>query len=120
MNVDRATVERRWRERGFSCGLWVDPPGEVWSDFAHDTDELVMIVEGNVEFEIDGKANRPLPGEEILIPARARHTVRNLGAASRAGSKLPAMTTIYGAGIHQPRHAAEHLVALARHTEPTS
>jgi quercetin dioxygenase-like cupin family protein len=79
VQVDRAAVERSWKERGFSCGLWVDPPGQVWSDYVHDTDELVMVVEGDVEFEIDGKAHRPSPGEELLIPARARHTVRNLG-----------------------------------------
>lgn len=29
--VDQAAVERSWRERVFSCGLWVDPPGQVWS-----------------------------------------------------------------------------------------
>ena len=38
--VDQAAVERSWRERGFSCGLWVDPPGQVWADYVHDTDEL--------------------------------------------------------------------------------
>jgi len=38
-----------------------------------------MVVEGDVEFEIDGKVHRPAPGEELLIPARAMHTVRNLG-----------------------------------------
>ena len=48
--VDQAAVERSWRERGFSCGLWVDPPGQVWADYVHDTDELVMVVEGDVEF----------------------------------------------------------------------
>ncbi|MCS6915423.1 MAG: cupin domain-containing protein [Myxococcales bacterium] len=82
--VDRSAVERSWRERGFSCGLWVDPPGQVWADYVHDVDELVMVLEGEVEFEIEGKAYRPQPGEELFIPARARHTVRNLGpGASR-------------------------------------
>jgi quercetin dioxygenase-like cupin family protein len=76
--VDRSAVERSWRERGFSCGLWVDPPGRVWADYVHDVDELVMVVEGDVEFEIDGQVHRPAPGEELFIPARARHTVRNL------------------------------------------
>lgn len=69
----------RWRARGFSCDLWVDPPGQVWADFVHATDELVMVVEGDVEFEIAGRRCRPAPGEELLIPARARHTVRTLG-----------------------------------------
>lgn len=79
VRVDQAAIERSWRERGFSCGLWVDPPGQVWADYVHETDELVMVVNGDVEFEIDGQAHRPAAGEEVLIPARARHTVRNLG-----------------------------------------
>jgi mannose-6-phosphate isomerase-like protein (cupin superfamily) len=52
---------------------------EVWEGYVHDTDELVMVVERDVEFEIDRKVHRPAPGEELFIPARARHTVRNLG-----------------------------------------
>jgi quercetin dioxygenase-like cupin family protein len=79
--VDQTAVERRWRERGFSCGLWVDAPGQVWADYVHETDEVVMVVEGEVEFEIDGEVHRPSRGEELFIPARARHTVRNLGRA---------------------------------------
>jgi mannose-6-phosphate isomerase-like protein (cupin superfamily) len=75
--VDRDAVAARWRERGFSCGLWVDPPGQVWADYAHDVDEFVMVLEG--EGEGDGKRHYPEPGTELLIPARARHTVRNLG-----------------------------------------
>jgi uncharacterized cupin superfamily protein len=80
--VDRSAVERGWRQRGFSCGLWIDHPGQVWADFVHDVDELVMVVEG--EFEIDGELHRPSAGEELLIPARARHTVRT---SERGGSR---------------------------------
>ena len=64
-----------WHERGFSGGLWVDPPGQVWADFVHDTDELVMVVEGEVEFEIGDALHRPEPGEELLIPAGTNHRV---------------------------------------------
>ena len=77
--VDQAAVAARWRSRGFSCDLWVDPPGRVWADYVHEVDELVMVVAGEVEFEIDGVTHRPAVGEEILIPARALHTVRNVG-----------------------------------------
>ena len=77
--VDRERVEREWGARGCSCNLWTDPPGQVWEGFTHATDELVMVVDGAVELEIDGRLVRPAPGEEILIPARARHSVRNLG-----------------------------------------
>jgi mannose-6-phosphate isomerase-like protein (cupin superfamily) len=38
-----------------------------------------MVLQGDVEFEIAGVIHRPRAGEELLIPAGARHTVRNLG-----------------------------------------
>lgn len=82
--VEQTTVAADWRQRGFSCELWVDPPGQVWADFVHPVDELVMVVDGDVEFEIDGAVHHPAPGEELLIPARASHTVRTKG---RAGSR---------------------------------
>ena len=71
-----------WAERGFSCDLWVDPPGRCWEDFVHATDELVMVVEGEMEFEIGGQVHRPGIGEELLIPAGVSHSVRNLGAST--------------------------------------
>src|SRR5262249_3223189 len=101
------------KERGFSCGLWVDPFGQVWSDYVHDTDELVMVVKGDVEFEIDGRVYRSAPGEEIFIPARVRHTVRNRGARRVVLVLwLPPMTTIYTIG--HSRHTAERFVELFR------
>lgn len=80
--VDRAAVARDWRSRGFTCDLWVDAPGQVWADFIHDTDELVMPVEGEIEMEFGGRVLRPRAGEEVLIPARTSHTVRNLGGVT--------------------------------------
>ena len=77
--VDRAAVAARWREQGFSCGLWTDPPGQVWAAFVHAVDELVLVLDGEVEFEVDGVVHRPEPGVELLIPAGANHTVRNIG-----------------------------------------
>ncbi len=77
--VDPTEIARRWRGQGFSCGLWVDPPGQVWADYVHAVDERVLLLEGDVEFEFDGAVHRPRAGEELLIPARARHTVRNVG-----------------------------------------
>ena len=76
---DIASVKSDWLSRGFSCEVWTDPPGQVWADFVHDVDELVMTIEGDVEFEFGGNALRPQPGEELTIPAGASHTVRNVG-----------------------------------------
>ena len=82
VTVDQEAVAREWRARGFSCDLWVDPPGQVWEDYRHATDELVMPVEGRLELEFGGRCFRPEPGEEILIPAGVSHTVRNIGGTS--------------------------------------
>ena len=80
--VDQRAVAREWQARGFSCDLGVDPPGQVWEDYRHTTDELVMPVEGRLELEFGGWCVRPEPGEEILIPAGVSHTVRNIGGTS--------------------------------------
>ena len=50
----RDEVERRWRERGFTCELWVDPPETIWEDFVHDTDELVVLLDGQVTIAFCG------------------------------------------------------------------
>lgn len=72
-------IETDWRTRGFSCGLWTDPPGQKWENYVHETDELLMVLEGELELTIEGRKLRPKPGEEVLIPAKARHSVQNVG-----------------------------------------
>lgn len=72
-------VAADWQSRGFSCDLWVDPPGQCWEDFVHPVDELLQLVEGQIEVVINGQVFRPEPGEELLIPAGANHTVCNIG-----------------------------------------
>jgi mannose-6-phosphate isomerase-like protein (cupin superfamily) len=79
--VDLSRAPENWKARGFSCDVWSDGPGQVWADFVHATDELVMLIEGELEVELNGSTFRPPPGEEILIPAGVVHTVRNLGLA---------------------------------------
>jgi len=59
--------------------VWVDPPGQRWENFVHDTDELVIVLEGRMEFEIEGAVQHPDPGEELFIPANAVHSARNIG-----------------------------------------
>ncbi|MBT6718075.1 MAG: cupin domain-containing protein [Nitrospina sp.] len=72
-------VRQDWRARGFSCDLWTDPPGQVWNNFVHPTDELVIVLEGEMEFELEGKKNHPKMHEEVLVPAYTPHSARNLG-----------------------------------------
>ena len=78
-DVDPDNVAEDWQGRGFSCDLWVDPPGQRWEGFTHATDELVTVLEGQMEFEVEGQVHHPQVGEEILIPAQALHSARNIG-----------------------------------------
>jgi len=77
--VDEKKVRADWAAQGFSCDLWVDQPGRVWADFVHETDELVLLLEGEQEFEMNGNKIRLKVGDELLIPAGTRHTARNIG-----------------------------------------
>ncbi|MBI4388030.1 MAG: cupin domain-containing protein [Candidatus Omnitrophica bacterium] len=72
-------LAKKWAEKGFSCDLWVDPPGQTWENYIHDVDEVVCAAEGELEFEVSGKKQILKPGDEIFIPAHARHSVRNIG-----------------------------------------
>jgi len=77
--VNQDQVTKDWKDRGFSCSLWKDPPGKVWEGYVHESDELLMVMEGEVELEIDGKKITPPVGKEAFIPAHAVHSVRNVG-----------------------------------------
>ena len=72
-------IRENWESRGFSFGVFNDPPGQVWADFVHRTDEIVVLAGGDIEIEIEGKSQQPQIGEEVFIPANAIHTVRNIG-----------------------------------------
>jgi quercetin dioxygenase-like cupin family protein len=93
--VDIDTIRSSWRSRGFSCDIWTDPPGQVWEDYRHTVDELVMVLEGNVEFEINETVLQPAIGEELFIPAGALHSVRN---KARTISRW-----LYGYSANNPR-----------------
>ena len=73
--MEQEIIKKDWDSRGYSFGIFKDPPGKVWADFVHRTDELVVLAEG----EIEGKSQKPPIGEEVFIPANAIHTVRNVG-----------------------------------------
>ena len=68
MNSD--LIKRDWHSRGYSFGVFRDPPGQVWADFVHQTDELVVLAEGEIEVEIEGKAERFQIGGMVFIPAK--------------------------------------------------
>ena len=80
-------LKQNWDSRGYTFGIFKDPPRQVWADYVHKTDELVVLAEGEIEIEIEGKSQRPQIGEEVFIPASTLHTVRNVGNVWYYGHK---------------------------------
>lgn len=76
--VDRDAVAANWRERGYSCYDFVDPPGRAWLDFLHDSNELLTVIEGRLEIEVKGLRVVVSPGDEAFIPKGASHSVFNV------------------------------------------
>ncbi len=52
-------IKKDWDSRCYTFGIFRDPPGQVWADFVHKTDELVILAEGAIEIEIEGKSQQP-------------------------------------------------------------
>ena len=38
-------IKQNWKSRGYTFGIFKDPPGQVWADFVHKSDELVVLAE---------------------------------------------------------------------------
>ena len=77
--MNQEQIRKNWESRGYSFGVFKDSPGQVWADFVHKADELVVLAGGDIEIEIEGKSEQPQIGEEVFIPANSVHTVRNIG-----------------------------------------
>ncbi len=82
LDAEADAVRAAWARDGYSCDLWVDPPGQEWRDFVHATDERVRVLAGTIELTTGGRTERLGPGDEGFIPARAAHTVRNVGGTT--------------------------------------
>ena len=80
--VRLAEVASAWRERGYGCDPFVDPPGREWKNFVHTSNELVTVVEGRLLITIDGEALIAEPGDEVFIPQGALHSVKNVHDAT--------------------------------------
>ena len=79
VKVNIKEVTKNWKKRGFSCYTWVNSPAQRREDLIHTTDEVVIVLEGKMEFEVEGKIFHPNIGEELFIPANAIHSARNIG-----------------------------------------
>ena len=87
------------------------PPGEDIGEEVHaHTDQFFRVEEGKGEVVIDGRATRIESDVAIVIPAGARHNVRN------TGHKPLKMYTLY-APPHHPAGTVHHTKAEAERSE---
>lgn len=77
--IERSTVAKDWHARGFSCGMWIDHAGREWACRPHQTEELLMVMSGIIEVDVEGRRIRPSIGEEVQIPPGVPHTIKNIG-----------------------------------------
>ena len=65
--VEKLKLKDDWKQRGYSFGVFRDPPGQVWADFVHKTDELVVLAEGEIEIELRAGLNFLKSGKNNLF-----------------------------------------------------
>ena len=63
-------IKQDWHSSGYSFRVFHKPASQVWADFIHGTNELVVFAEREIEEEIEGKAERFQIGEMVFIPAK--------------------------------------------------
>lgn len=76
--VNHDAVAREWRGRGFSFGVFRDPPGQEWNDFVHATDEYVIVAEGRLRIDVGEETATCEPGDLVWIPKDVPHSLKTL------------------------------------------
>jgi quercetin dioxygenase-like cupin family protein len=73
-----APVEARLRSQlereGFSVFRWSDGPAATYSPHAHDHDESIWVVAGEITFGTAGGELRLGPGDRLMLPRGSVHT----------------------------------------------
>ena len=59
-------------------------PGYVALRHTHHGEEIIYVLEGTLEYEIDGKPATVKPGDVLFVPAGTAHSVKNVGAGNGA------------------------------------
>jgi mannose-6-phosphate isomerase-like protein (cupin superfamily) len=78
-DVEKLVAE--YEKKGFKCELSTTSPHENWTseDKGHEADEIYILLEGELEFGLQGKTYRPNIGEVFTVPAHQPHTFKNPG-----------------------------------------
>lgn len=58
--------------------------GYAFPKHTHFGEEIIYVLEGTLEYEIDGKKTTVKPGDVLFVPAGAVHSVKNIGTVNGA------------------------------------
>ena len=59
-------------------------PGYVAPRHTHPGEEIIYVLEGTLEYEIDGKLTTVKPGDVLFVPAGVVHSAKNVGSSNGA------------------------------------
>jgi mannose-6-phosphate isomerase-like protein (cupin superfamily) len=101
-DIEKATVENEDFRRVLYTGehlqlvlMTLQPGDEIGEEVHPDRDQFFRIEQGEGTIDIDGRENRVEDDFAVIVPAGARHNVRNIG------SQPLRLYTIYGPPEHK-------------------
>ena len=101
-NIEKLTVENEDFRRVLYTGkhlqlvlMTLQPGDEIGSEVHEDRDQFFRIDKGEGAVDIDGTENKVSDGSGVIVPAGARHNVRNTGPAPLR------LYTLYGPPEHK-------------------
>jgi mannose-6-phosphate isomerase-like protein (cupin superfamily) len=101
-DIEKATLENEDFRRVLYTGehlqlvlMTLQPGDEIGEEVHPDRDQFFRIEEGEGAIDIDGRENRVEDDFAVIVPAGARHNVRNIGSGPLR------LYTIYGPPEHK-------------------
>ena len=68
-----AAVRATLLAEGFEALLWQDSPHAYYAPHAHEDDECLCVLAGEISFEVGGSRLRLGPGDRLRLPAGTLH-----------------------------------------------
>ncbi len=75
-------LKQRLDADGFDAFVWRDAAGSDYQPHAHDHDESLWVIEGEIVFGAGGADYRLGPGDRLILPKGTVHTARTAGGAT--------------------------------------
>jgi quercetin dioxygenase-like cupin family protein len=68
------SLSQKLRQEGWSLLDWKDPPGTQYPPHRHPHDEVILMIEGTIQFRIDENIHTLNPGDRLFLPSGTVHS----------------------------------------------